>query len=168
MATFERFDEYHLPRITQLVQRTNQFNLTTIRHSAEELRQFAEDETYFPFYLTLSDRFGDNGLVSVIIGRRERDCLEIVSWLMSCRVISRRLEEFALDQLVAAARDAGIALLRGRYVPTPKNGLVAEHYEKLGFRLVEALEDGSTTWEVRVCDHAPSNAPIERSVLVES
>jgi FkbH-like protein len=164
-AAFERFDDYHLPRIAQLVQRTNQFNLTTIRHSAEDLRQFAEDPAYFPFYLTLTDRFGDNGLICVIIGKRDGTRLEIVSWVMSCRVISRRLEEFALDQIVAVARDAGIAQLWGRYVPTPKNGLVSKHYEKLGFRLAEELTDGSTTWELNVSEHVQSDAPIERAAL---
>ena len=144
--SFEPFDEHHLPRIAQLVQRTNQFNLTTIRHSAEELREFADDPEYLPYYVTLKDRFGDSGLISVVIGKRDGDGLDIVSWLMSCRVASRRLEEFVLDELVAAAREAGIAVLRGRYVPTKKNGLVAGHYARLGFRLTEELADGSTRW----------------------
>ena len=164
-AAFERFDDHHLPRITQLVQRTNQFNLTTIRHSAEDLRQFGEDPDYFPFYVTLADRFGENGLISVIIGKRQGDRLDIVTWLMSCRVISRRLEEFVLDQVVDVARDAGIAELRGRYAPTKKNSLVAEHYERLGFRLVEELPDGTTTWELSVAKHQPSDAPIARRVF---
>jgi FkbH-like protein len=165
-ATFERFDDYHLPRIAQLVQRTNQFNLTTIRHTAEELRQFAEDPAYFPFYVTLSDRFGDNGLISVVIGKREGTQLDIVSWLMSCRVIARRVEEFALDQVVEMAREAGISRLRGQYVPTQKNGIVSNLYEKLGFRLIEELPDGSTTWELGVAEHVASGAPIEKSVLL--
>jgi FkbH-like protein len=163
-AVFERFDDYHLPRIAQLVQKTNQFNLTTVRHTAEELRRFADDPSYFPFYVTLADRFGDNGLISVVIGRREGSCLDIVSWLMSCRVMSRRLEEFALDRLVEVAHDAGFTRLRGRYVPTAKNGLVSKHYERLGFRLVDELPDGSTTWELDVCDYLPSEPPIERAV----
>lgn len=164
-AEFERFDDLRLPRIAQLVQRTNQFNLTTIRHSAEELGQFANDPDYFPFHVTLSDRFGDNGLISVVIGKREGERMELVTWLMSCRVISRRLEEFVLDQLVEVARDAGISELRGTYRPTAKNGLVAKHYEKLGFRLVEEGPDGVTTWLLVVAEHLPSGAPIERKVL---
>jgi FkbH-like protein len=164
-AAFERFDDHHLPRIAQLVQRTNQFNLTTIRHSAEELRQFADDPEYIPVYVTLADRLGDNGLVSVVIGRREGDALEIVTWLMSCRVIARRLEEFVLDELVEACREAGITELRGKYVPTAKNRLVAEHYARLGFRLAEERPDGSTSWELAVAEHAPSGAPIARKLL---
>ena len=164
-AAFERFDDLHFPRIAQLVQRTNQFNLTTIRHSPAELKQFMEDPSYFPYYATLEDRFGENGLISVVIGRREEDQLEIVTWLMSCRVISRRMEEFVLDQLVETAREAGISVLRGCYVPTKKNGLVAEHYAKLGFRPTGTLPDGSTTWELSVSDHLRSGAPIERKVL---
>jgi FkbH-like protein len=163
-AEFERFDDLHLPRIAQLVQRTNQFNLTTIRHSAEELRQFADDPACFPYYVTLTDRFGENGLISIVIGKREGHRMEVVTWLMSCRVISRRLEEFVLDQLVELAREAGIAELRGTYVPTTKNGLVAKHYEVLGFRLVEEGPNGTTTWEHSVAEHVPSEAPIERKV----
>ena len=164
-ALFERFDDHHLPRIAQLVQRTNQFNLTTIRHSEQELRQFAEHSDYLPYYVTLTDRFGDNGLISVVIGKREGRRLEILSWLMSCRVISRRLEDFVLDQLVEAARDAGLSELRGRYVPTNKNAIVATLYERLGFRRIQTLGDGSTRWELRVAEHVHSGAPIERMVL---
>jgi FkbH-like protein len=161
-AVVERFDEQHLPRIAQLVQRTNQFNLTTIRHSAEELRGFAKDPAYLPLYATLRDRFGDNGLVSVVIAKQDGSALDIVTWLMSCRVISRRLEEFVLDHLVHAAKEAGLGEIHGRYVPSKKNGLVARHYEKLGFRLVEELADGSTTWTLSVADHVPSGAPIKQ------
>jgi FkbH-like protein len=161
-AAVERFDEQHMPRIAQLVQRTNQFNLTTIRHSAEELQAFAEDPGYLPFYATLRDRFGDNGLVSVVIGKRNGSGLDIFSWLMSCRVISRRLEEFVLDHLVDATKKAGLSEIRGRYVPTKKNGLVARHYEKLGFQLVDELPDGSTSWALGVADHVPSGAPIKQ------
>jgi FkbH-like protein len=164
-ALFERFDDAHLPRIAQLVQRTNQFNLTTIRHSAEELRQFAEDPDYLPFYVTLADRFGDNGLISVVIARREADRVDIITWVMSCRVIARRLEEFVLDELVHVCKEIGVTQLRGTYAPTKKNELVAELYERLGFRLVEERPDGGTAWEFLVDEHAPSGAPIARKVL---
>ena len=161
-AIFEPFDDAHLPRITQLVQRTNQFNLTTLRHSAEELAQFADDPEHFPFYATLEDRFGDNGLISVVIGKRDGENLEIITWLMSCRVISRRMEEFVLDDLVEVARAAEIEHLIGRYVPTDRNDLVAQHYERLGFEKIAEHPDGRTTWRLRVADYEPSNAPIAR------
>jgi FkbH-like protein len=161
-AAFERFDEYHMPRIGQLVQRTNQFNLTTIRHSVGELNAYAKDPHVFPYYTTLEDKFGDNGLVSVVIGSRDGDSLDIVTWLMSCRVMSRRLEEFVLDQLVEVARGAGVLVIRGRYSPTKKNRLVADHYEKLGFRQIDTETDGTTVWELDVNDHTPSSAPIKR------
>jgi len=164
-AVFDRFDDRHMPRIAQLVQRTNQFNLTTIRHSEQELRQFAEGPEYFPFYVSLSDRFGDNGLISVVIGKVEGARLDIVSWLMSCRVIARRVEEFVLDQLVATARDAGLAELLGRYRPTKKNGIVAGHYERLGFRLVGEHPDGTTVWSLSVAEHVSSGAPIRLRAL---
>jgi len=165
-ATFEEFDDLHLPRITQLVQRTNQFNLTTIRHSAGELRTFVEGPDYFPFYITLADRFGESGLVSVVIARHDDDYLDIVTWLMSCRVISRRLEEFVLDQLVETAKTADATRLRGTYVPTKKNSLVSDHYEKLGFRRVSGTpQDGSVLWELAVDDYIPRNPPITRKVV---
>jgi FkbH-like protein len=164
---FEPFDDLHLARIAQLVQRTNQFNLTTIRHSTADLKEFAEDPQYFPFYVTLIDRFGDNGLISVVIARQDGRAFEIVTWLMSCRVISRRVEEFVLDQLVHVARQAGARELRGRYVPTKKNGLVSDHYAKLGFVLAEARPDGSTEWQLDVHEYAMSDAPIARRALVE-
>jgi FkbH-like protein len=164
-AVFERFDDHHLPRIAQLVQRTNQFNLTTIRHTPEELRQFAEDPDCFPFYSTLTDRFGDNGLVSVVIGKREGPVLDIVSWVMSCRVMSRRLEEFVLDQLVEEAERSGVEELLGRYIPTAKNRLVAGHFERLGFRRIDELSDGSTAWSLSVAEYVPWEPPIDRRVL---
>jgi FkbH-like protein len=166
-AAFERFDDLHLPRITQLVQRTNQFNLTTIRHSAAELKEFADDPDVFPYYVTLADRFGENGLISVVIGKGDGDAMELVTWLMSCRVISRRLEEFVLDQLVEVAREHGYARLRANYVPTKKNGLVAKHYERLGFLLTDTFPDGSTTWRLDLLDYVVSDAPIARKALAE-
>jgi FkbH-like protein len=165
-AAFERFDDLHLPRIAQLVQRTNQFNLTTIRHSPAELKQFADDSDYFPFYITLTDRFGDNGLISVVICKREDEWLDVVTWLMSCRVISRRVEEFVLDRLVEVARDAGLNQLRGRYLPTQKNKVVSNHYQSLGFRLTETLPDGSTSWHLTIDDYESTGAPIRKRVLV--
>ena len=92
--------------------------------------------------------------------------MELDTWLMSCRVISRRLEEFVLDCLVEVAREDGLARLSGRYVPTPKNGLVAGHYERLGFRQVSE-EDGTSMWELAVEDHVPSGAPIAKKAALE-
>lgn len=166
-ASFETFDDLHLPRIAQLVQRTNQFNLTTIRHTPGELKQFAESSDHFPFYVTLNDRFGDNGLISVVIGKRDGEQFDIVTWLMSCRVVSRRVEEFVLDQLVEIARNEGLSQLRGRYVPTPKNNLVSGLYQTLGFRLSETLPDGGTTWQLDISEHVPSDAPIQKRMLIE-
>jgi len=163
-AAFEPVDEYHLPRAAQLVQRTNQFNLTTIRHTAAELQQMAQDPDCRVLYATLEDRFGDSGLVSVVVGRRVGEDMEIVTWVMSCRVVSRRLEEFVLDRLVEAAREVGCRRLRGRYVPTRKNALVAGHYERLGFRRAESSPDGCTTWELDVSDYEPFDPPIRRKI----
>jgi predicted enzyme involved in methoxymalonyl-ACP biosynthesis len=104
-------------------------------------------------------------LVSVVVGRRQGADLDIVTWLMSCRVIARRLEEFVLDQLVEAAREEGIVSLRARYLPTKKNGIVSEHYARLGFERVEALPDGTTSWQLAIADYEPWSPPIARRVL---
>jgi FkbH-like protein len=155
-AAFERFDDDHLPRISQLVERTNQFNLTTIRHSAAELKTLAQDAGYFPFFVTLEDRFGDNGLISVVIGKRAGQKLEIVTWLMSCRVISRRLEEFVLARLIEVAQNAGLQSLFGKYEPTPKNEIVAGHYERLGFKPTGT----AGVWELPLAAYVPTDIPI--------
>jgi FkbH-like protein len=157
-AEFERFDDDHLPRIVQMVQRTNQFNLTTLRHTAAELKIMAEGRDWFPFYVNLEDRFGDNGLVSVVVGKRDGDRLDVVTWLMSCRVIARRLEEFVLDRLVETASAAGLTTVRGHYLPTKKNEMVAKLYERLGFTPV----DDGAAWDRSVVGYVPSGAPIKR------
>ncbi len=156
-GAFERFDDDHLPRISQLVERTNQFNLTTIRHSAAELKAFADNLDYLPFYVTLEDRFGDNGLISVVIGKRVGQKLEIVTWLMSCRVISRRLEEFVLVRLVEVAQNADLHALVGKYQPTPKNEIVADHYERLGFKPTGT----PGFWELPLTAYVPTDIPIQ-------
>jgi FkbH-like protein len=141
------FDELNLPRIAQLVAKTNQFNLTTRRHGPAELHAFADDPDYVTLYLRLRDKFVDHGLVAVLVARHEGDVLDIDTWLMSCRVIGRTVEREMLMRLCEAAADRGVSRLRGTYVPTAKNGLVRDLYERLGFDAVARHDDGSTVWE---------------------
>ncbi len=132
-ATLVPFDRYSLPRVLQLVQRSNQFNLTTIRYSEAELLALAGQPGIDVLCLRLKDRFGDYGIVAVCIGRRGGDDLVVDTWIMSCRVLGRGVEELTLGLLADAARRLGCRCLRGRYIPTAKNALVADLYVRLGF-----------------------------------
>ena len=107
----------------------------------------------------MQDKFGDNGMISVVICKNAGDCWEIDTWLMSCRVIKRRVEEAVCDELVAIARSKGIEKLRGYYRPTEKNKLVKNHYQQLGFVLISS--DGSEDiWELETEHYQPKHPPI--------
>lgn len=138
-AEIAPFVEPYLARIAQLVNKTNQFNLTTKRVTDAQVARMAQDPEYVTLYGRLRDRFGDSGLVSVVVGREAAGELHIELWLMSCRVLKRDLELAMFDALLDAARARGVHRLVGHYVPTPKNGMVAEHYASLGF---SSLPDG--------------------------
>jgi len=163
-AEIAPFRDVFLERITQLANKTNQFNLTTRRYTVSEIAQIASDPAYITLYGRLEDRFGDNGLVSVIIGRREQAVLHLDLWLMSCRVIQREMELAMLDELIERARAAGIETLAGYYLRTPKNNMVADHYLKLGFDCVSRAEDGSRSeWRLDLkTNSAPRNIYIAR------
>lgn len=141
------FDELNLPRITQLVGKTNQFNVTTRRHGPQEIRAFMEDDRYVTMYLRLRDQFGDHGLVAVLVARHEGDVLDIDTWLMSCRVIGRTVENEMLSRLCALALDRGATRLRGTFVPTAKNAVVKDIFERFGFTHVLGDADEPTVWE---------------------
>ena len=141
-------DEGTIPRVARLMQRTNQFNLTTKRYSEGDLMRFRNDSSSVPLVLRLADRFGDLGIVSFILGVQTGDELVIDSWLMSCRAIGRGLEKLAFNRLVAKAKALGLKTLVGRYLPTARNGLVKNLYPQLGF---QARADGAWTIDVDVC-----------------
>lgn len=147
VLTVSPFRQADLPRITQLINKTNQFNLTTRRYTEAEVRALMEDPAILTYACRLTDRFGDNGLTSIVIGRRSPDAssLELDSWLMSCRILGRRVEHAVLNVIAEDARSAGLAQLIGRYRPTPKNGLVKEHYPNLGFSPMDAAAHSEET-----------------------
>jgi FkbH-like protein len=120
-------------RIHQLINKTNQFNLTTRRYSEHQVEAFEIDPQALTFQIRLRDSFGDNGMISVVIGVADGETLEIDTWLMSCRVLNRGVETAVLGVLAAAARARGFSALRGVYAATAKNGLVRAHYQRLGF-----------------------------------
>jgi FkbH-like protein len=139
-----------LERSVQLIHRSNQFNLTTRRHSTAEVQAMIADSHWLTRTVSLRDRFGDNGLISVVLARIEDHVLEIDTWLMSCRVLKRGVEQFLLDRLVEFARSNGILAIRGHYIPTPKNALVRDHYAGLGFARLDGDDSGGSAWILRL------------------
>ena len=114
MIIFEN-DESIIPRMSQLSQKTNQFNLTTKRYTLPEVEAIAGNDEYLTLYGRLTDKFGDNGLISVIIARVEELSLYIDTWLMSCRVFQRGMEFAMFDELLALARSCDVAIIYGCY-----------------------------------------------------
>lgn len=144
--TWLPFDRVGLPRIVQLANKTNQFNLTTIRYAESDLERAMNDPKAVTLQLRLTDVYGDNGVIGLIIGRERGDELFIETWLMSCRVLGRQVEEASLQLLSELARARGLRRLVGEYRKTAKNGMVREHYRKLGFAPFEpAADDASLT-----------------------
>jgi FkbH-like protein len=136
ISVVEPFTKFNTPRVAQLSQRSNQFNLRTIRYSESDIERMASDPAIFPFTFTLTDKFGDNGLIAVIILKKENEVtLFIDTWFMSCRVLKRGMEDFTLNTLVNFAKGKGFRYLKGEYIPTEKNGMVKDHYKNLGFQL---------------------------------
>jgi FkbH-like protein len=141
---FAPFDAAGRARIAQLINKSNQFNLTTRRYTEAEVAAAQDDPDCFTLQIRLTDLFGDNGMISVIICRpRAADEWLIDTWLMSCRVLARRVEQMVLHEIVLHARQRGIKRLIGMYKPTGRNGLVQEHYAKLGFTQVDAGDAAS-------------------------
>jgi FkbH-like protein len=146
--TFSPFNGPGRARIAQLINKSNQFNLTTRRYSEADVAAMSEDPTTFTLQVRLTDTFGDNGMISVVICRESGEhAWEIDTWLMSCRVLGRGVERMVLREILTHAKAAGVERVLGRYIPTAKNGMVAGHYEGLGFAPVDALDGGETTWQ---------------------
>ena len=135
MVSFvEPFNKFNTPRVAQLSQRSNQFNLRTVRYTEAEIENSIVDENIISFTFTLSDKFGENGMICVIILRPEdKDNLFIDTWFMSCRVLKRGMENFVLNTIVNCAKENGYLFLKGEYIQTEKNVLVKDHYFQLGF-----------------------------------
>lgn len=142
VGTIKKFNKIDLPRITQLINKSNQFNLTTRRRSETELEDIMTNPSYTSFSLRLSDRFGDHGLISVVICRAVDDSvLEIDTWLMSCRVLNRQVEEVVFNEIVELGRTIGARKIKGFYKPTKKNSMVKDLYTMLGFDPVDSPQD---------------------------
>jgi len=140
----------YLERITQLINKTNQFNLTTRRYTSAEVETIAQDPTFITLYGRLADKFGDNGLVSVLIGQVSGDTVQVDLWLMSCRVLKREMELAMFDALIEQCQARGIRKIVGVYIPSKKNGMVAGHYASLGFTSVNASCESRGLWQYEV------------------
>ncbi|MBR0934928.1 HAD family hydrolase [Bradyrhizobium jicamae] len=146
---FGAFDPTTRSRVTQLINKSNQFNLTTRRYTEAQIEQLEGSDDVMTLHVRLFDKFGDNGIICVIICRPSRPgTWTIDTWLMSCRVLGRCVEQAVLSEILNRARAAGISTLEGRYIPTERNEMVREHYGKLGFTRVEEGPDGSSRWEL--------------------
>jgi FkbH-like protein len=150
-----------LKRVVQLINKTNQFNLTTRRYSEEAVRALLEDRDVHTMQLRLLDVYGNNGIISLLIGRRNAGTFEVDTWLMSCRVLGRQVEQATLNLLATKARDLCCSQIVGCYRPTASNSMVKNHYEKLGFSLVDTSDDGSTRWTCSLEDMVPFSTEME-------
>jgi FkbH-like protein len=140
-------NNFTLPRVAQLTQRSNQFNLRTVRYTEEDVRKIMDDSAKFTLTINLQDIFGDYGLISsIILEKKSDDHLFIDTWIMSCRVLKRGVEDFVLNEIVELARSNNFRFIEGQYLPTPKNGIVKDHYLKLGFTPLS--EEGKWILEV--------------------
>ena len=141
--------------------------MTTRRYTENEVKAFEEDPNYFTLQARLSDRFGDSGMIAVVIGKKvSLDCLEIDSWLMSCRVLGRKIEEAMMQYIAENAEGTGINKLLATYIPTAKNSMVAGHYQGLGFKNKsgdekDLTDKDSTYWTFDIGSYEPKDLPLE-------
>lgn len=149
-AKIESFIPLYMARIAQLTNKSNQFNLTTKRYTQAEIEEVAKNKNYITLYGKLKDMFGDNGVISVVIGNKKQAILEIELWIMSCRVLKRDMEYAMMDSLVEKAKNEGIQIIKGFYYPTAKNGMVKDFYYKQGFTKTSEDENGNTVWELDI------------------
>ncbi|HYW54237.1 MAG TPA: HAD-IIIC family phosphatase [Dongiaceae bacterium] len=162
---FRPFDATGRARIAQLINKSNQFNLTTRRYTEADVAALEADPEVFTLQVRLIDRFGDNGTIGVVVCRpSSAHAWEIDTWLMSCRVLGRRVEHMVLREILHHARARGVERLIGRYLPTARNGLVRDHYRTLGFAPAGSGAAGETTWELDTAvEIAPAPMAVDRA-----
>lgn len=156
-AEIGEFKSIDLQRITQLTNKSNQFNLTAKRYTQSEIEAISSDGNYITLCGRLKDKFGDNGIVSVVIGRKEKDALHIDLWLMSCRVLKRNMEYAMLDCLVSEAKLQGIGKIYGYYLKTKKNSMVKSLFSDFGFLKISEDIEENTVWEMDIKNYIPKN-----------
>ena len=153
------FNAFNTPRVAQLSQRSNQFNLRTVRYTEADIEAYGKDPDVIDLSFTLEDKFGDNGLIAVIIMKpQDTETLFVDTWFMSCRVLKRGMENFTLNTMVEAARQKGYKRIIGEYLATPKNKMVEGHYPSLGFEKLEG-----TRYVLDVEQYQPRECYIQKS-----
>jgi FkbH-like protein len=135
-ATVSPFSRMDAPRLSQLINKSNQFNLTTRRRTEADIHALIGSPGHVCFSVRLKDQFGDHGLISILIAEKFDEVMKIDTWLMSCRVLKRQVEDEVLNELARLATSLGCAKLRGIYLPTAKNEMVRDFYSRMGFTLV--------------------------------
>jgi FkbH-like protein len=172
VLTAQPFDSVGLVRVTQLINKTNQFNLTTERLTEAEVAERMRDPQRVTLQVRLADRFGDNGIIAILIARvGGGDALieaTIETWLMSCRVLGRRVEEACLNVLAERCAELGATRLIGLYRPTEKNGMVREMYRSLGFELLDEDAAGATRWTLNLRGYTPNQVPMKVDCVLEA
>jgi len=161
----ERFVPEQLSRIAQLLQRSNQFNLTTHRYTHAHCEAMMNDTEYcLPLSASLSDRFGDHGLIAIVVARPDvvAGSLEITDWLMSCRVLTRGVEEYLMNRIVEEAHRRGLGRVRGEFIPTSKNGMVKDFFARFGFEKAREDADGRTEWALETAAYTPRHVFLQR------
>ena len=154
------FTKFNIPRVAQLSQRSNQFNLRTVRYTDADIEALANDPNVIDLSFTLEDKFGDNGLIAVVIMKPlDKENLFVDTWFMSCRVLKRGMENFTLNTMVEKAKAAGYKKIIGEYLPTNKNRMVKNHYIDLGFTKIEGAK--SAQYELKVRDYQNKECYIE-------
>jgi FkbH-like protein len=166
-VTLGPFDKLGRSRIVQLINKSNQFNLTTRRYSEASIESFEKSSKYLTLQVRLTDAFGDNGMISVVICEFSGSECCIDTWLMSCRVLKRRVEDVVLKHIVESARARGALRLAGVYLPTPRNGLVKNHYEQLGFEFQSRESDGQESWSLDISEWRAGILPFAEVVVSE-
>lgn len=155
------FSPMYMQRITQLTNKSNQFNLTTKRYTQPEIEAAASDGKHITLYGKLSDTFGDNGVVSVVIGKIENSVCNIELWLMSCRVLKKNMEYAMLDTLVEECKKKNIDTIIGHYFPTAKNSMVKNLFNDFGFEKLSEDSDGNTEWKLNIANYENKNNVIK-------
>jgi len=155
-AEIKSFSSIYLDRITQLTNKTNQFNLTTKRYTASEIENIVTSDEYIKIYGKLTDKYGDNGLIAISIGRINENQCHIDLWLMSCRVIKRDMEFAMLDELVRQCKEKGVLEIIGYFYQSDKNNMVFDLYEKFGFALNDTNGE-DTIWRLDISNYENQN-----------
>jgi FkbH-like protein len=159
VSVVEGFTPFNIPRVAQLSQRSNQFNLRTVRYTDGEIAALGASDKHVCLSFTLEDKFGYNGLICVIImEKRDAKTLFVDTWFMSCRVLKRGMENFTLNTMVEYAKEHGFERIVGEYIPTQKNGMVKEHYTNLGFSPI-----GDNLYELNIQGYEPRECYIRKS-----